>query len=150
MTMMTQIDTDSGLTAILARQRAAFLRDGPPSLAERKRDLNKLKTAILKREEAFVAALDADFGHRSREETMLFDIGSTVSAINYLLSNVARWMRPEPRGVAMVFLPGWNHVILPAAWRDRHHVAVELSDRACLDPARHRACRRQPRHAEAV
>ena len=111
MTMMTQIDTDSGLTAILARQRAAFLRDGPPSLAERKRDLNKLKTAILKREEAFVAALDADFGHRSREETMLFDIGSTVSAINYLLSNVARWMRPEPRGVAMVFLPGSNRVI---------------------------------------
>ena len=32
MTTMTQIDTDSGLTAILARQRAAFLRDGPPSL----------------------------------------------------------------------------------------------------------------------
>lgn len=102
---MTPIDTDSGLTAILARQRAAFLRDGPPSLAERKRDLNKLKQAILKREETFVAALDADFGHRSREETMLFDVGSTVSAINYLLSNVARWMRPEPRGVAMVFLP---------------------------------------------
>jgi coniferyl-aldehyde dehydrogenase len=111
MTMMTQIDTDSGLTAILARQRAAFLRDGPPSLAERKRDLNKLKVAIIAREETFVAALDADFGHRSREETMLFDIGSTVSAINYLLSNVARWMRPEPRGVAMVFLPGSNRVI---------------------------------------
>lgn len=111
MAAMTQIDTDGGLTAMLARQRAAFLRDGPPSLAERKRDLNKLKQAILKREEAFVSALDADFGHRSREETMLFDVGSTVSAINYLLGNVARWMRPEPRGVAMVFLPGSNRVI---------------------------------------
>ena len=111
MTMMTQIDTDGGLTAILAHQRAAFLRDGPPSLAERKRDLNKLKVAIIAREETFVAALDADFGHRSREETMLFDIGSTVSAINYLLSNVARWMCPEPRGAAMVFLPGSNRVI---------------------------------------
>jgi coniferyl-aldehyde dehydrogenase len=111
MTTMTQIDIDSGLTAILARQRAAFLRDGPPSLQERKRDLNKLKQAILKREEAFVAALDADFGHRSRDETMLFDIGSTVSAINYLLSNVARWMRPERRGVAMIFRPGSARVM---------------------------------------
>ena len=110
MAVMTPIDTDSGLTAILARQRAAFLRDGPPSLQDRKRDLNKLKQAILKREEALVSALDADFGHRSREETMLFDVGSTVGAINYLLSNVARWMRPEPRGVAMVFLPGSNRV----------------------------------------
>ena len=111
MTVMTPTDTDSGLTAILARQRAAFLRDGAPSLQERKRDLNKLKQAIIAREEAFVAALDADFGHRSREETMLFDVGSTVGAINYLLANVASWMRPEPRGVAMVFLPGSNRVL---------------------------------------
>jgi coniferyl-aldehyde dehydrogenase len=108
---MTSSDTDNGLTAMLGRQRAAFLRDGPPPLAERKRDLNKLKQAILKREEAFVSALDADFGHRSREETMLFDVGSTVGAIDYILGNVARWMRPEPRGVAMVFLPGSNRII---------------------------------------
>ena len=114
MTAITPIDTGKGRERplpILDRQRAAFLRDGPPSLAERRRDLKKLKKAILAREEAFVAALDHDFGHRSRQETMLFDIGSTVGAINYLHSNVARWMRPEPRGVAMVFLPGSNRVI---------------------------------------
>ena len=108
---MTPIDSNSCLSAILARQRAAFLRDGPPSLKDRRRDLLKLKQAILAREEAFVAALNADFGHRSREETMLFDVGSTVSGIYYLLRNVARWMRPEPRGVAMAFLPGSNRIV---------------------------------------
>src|SRR5262245_47806697 len=62
-------------------------------------------------EDAFVTALNADFGHRSREETLLFDVGSTVGGINYLFRNVARWMRPEPRGVAMAFLAGSNRII---------------------------------------
>jgi coniferyl-aldehyde dehydrogenase len=108
---MTPIDSNGGLSATLANQRAAFLRDGPPSPQDRRRDLLKLKHAILAREEAFVTALNADFGHRSREETLLFDVGSTVGGINYLLRNVARWMRPEPRGVAMAFLPGSNRII---------------------------------------
>jgi coniferyl-aldehyde dehydrogenase len=110
MVIVPASDTDS-LTATLARQRAAFLRDGPPTLAELRRDLNKLKPAILAREDAFVAALNADCGPRSREETLLFDVGSTVSSINYLNRNLARWMRPEPRGVAMVFHPSSNRVV---------------------------------------
>jgi coniferyl-aldehyde dehydrogenase len=108
---MTRSDMTSNLTGLLDRQRAAFLRDGPPSLQQRKRDLNKLKAAILEREEAFVKALNTDFGHRSREETMLFDVGSTVGGIHYLLRNVGRWMRPEERGVAMLFLPASNRVL---------------------------------------
>jgi hypothetical protein len=44
----------------LARQRAAFLRDAPPPLKQRRRDLKKLKEAILARQDAFVASLDAD------------------------------------------------------------------------------------------
>jgi len=34
------------LSAILERQREAFLRDGPPSLARRRADLAKLKQAV--------------------------------------------------------------------------------------------------------
>ncbi len=105
------IHTNSGLTATLARQRAAFLRDGPPPLAERRRDLLTLKDAILARQEDFVAALNADFGHRSRQETVLLDLGSTVDTIKYLHRNLRRWMRAERRSVAMVFFPGGNRVV---------------------------------------
>jgi coniferyl-aldehyde dehydrogenase len=111
MNAITPIDTDNGLTATLARQRAAFLRDGPPSLAERRSDLTKLKDAILAHQEEFVAALNADFGHRSRQETVLLDLGSTVGTINYLYANLRRWMRAERRSVAMVFFPGSNRVV---------------------------------------
>lgn len=107
----TNLDADSGLTATLARQRAAFLRDGPPSLTMRRRDLLKLKDAILARQEEFVAALNADFGHRATQETVLLDLGSTVDTIKYLHRNLRRWMRAERRSVAMVFFPGSNRVV---------------------------------------
>ncbi len=96
-------DTDRALHATLALQRAAFLRDGPPTLQQRRVDLTKLKEAILARQDEFVAALDADFGHRSRQESLMFDLGTTVGGINYLHGNLRRFMRPERRHVAAIF-----------------------------------------------
>jgi coniferyl-aldehyde dehydrogenase len=115
MNAMTQIDTgakvESALSETLERQRAAFLRDGPPLLASRRGDLLKLKNALLARREEFVAALDADFGHRARQETLLLDIGSVVETIKYLHGNLRRFMRPERRSTTMVFFPGSNRVV---------------------------------------
>ena len=115
MNAITPIDIgtklESALFLILDRQRAAFLRDGPPSLAARRRDLMKLKKALLARKEEFVAALDDDFGHRARQETLLLDIGSVIATIKYLHSNLRRFMRPERRSTAMVFFPGSNRVV---------------------------------------
>jgi len=105
------VDADRALDGTLALQRAAFLRDGAPSLAERRRDLTKLKEALLARQEEFISALDADFGHRSRQETLMLDIGSTVGAINYLHGNLRRFMRPERRHVAAIFKPGSAKVV---------------------------------------
>jgi coniferyl-aldehyde dehydrogenase len=101
----------SGLTATLERQRAAFLRDGSPSLAARRRDLMRLKDTVLARQEEFVTAINADFGHRARQESLLLDLGSVVGTIKYLHRNLRRWMRPERRSVAMVFFPGSNRVV---------------------------------------
>ena len=105
------VDADRALDGTLALQRAAFLRDGAPSLAERRRDLTKLKEALLARKEEFIAALDVDFGHRARQETLMLDIGSTVGAINYLHGNLRRFMRPERRHVAAIFKPGSAKVV---------------------------------------
>jgi coniferyl-aldehyde dehydrogenase len=102
---------DRAMHDTLVRQRAAFLRDGPPTLAERRRDLKKLKDALLARQDAFVASLDADFGHRSRQESLLLDVGSTVGAINYLHRNLRRFMRPERRQVGTIFKPASGKVV---------------------------------------
>src|SRR5262245_25342949 len=89
------------LSALLARQRAAFLRDGPPSLSERRGRLSKLRAALLARKAELEAALDADFGHRSRHETAIMEVLPLVWGIDYLHKNLRRFMRRERRRVAL-------------------------------------------------
>ena len=89
------------LTSLLARQRAAFLRDGPPSLAERRASLKKLRAALLARRGDLEAALDADFGHRSRHETAIMEMLPLTWGIDYLYKHLRRFMQPERRHVAL-------------------------------------------------
>jgi coniferyl-aldehyde dehydrogenase len=99
------------ITAILEKQRSAFLREGAPGLAQRQADLIKLKNALLARRKAFEVAAHADFGHRSAYETTVLDIIPVIQGINYLRRNLRKWMRPERRHVAMHFLPGSARVV---------------------------------------
>ncbi len=96
---------------MLDRQRTAFLRDGPPSLAQRRSDLMKLKDAVLAHREEFVTAINADFGHRSGQETSLLEMAPIVEGVKYLHRKLPGWMRPEKRRVALHFLPGSTRVV---------------------------------------
>jgi coniferyl-aldehyde dehydrogenase len=89
------------ISALLARQRAAFLREGPPSLTQRRANLKKIRAAMLARRGDLEAALDADFGHRSRHETGIMEILPLTWGIDYLHKNLRRFMRPERRHVAL-------------------------------------------------
>jgi acyl-CoA reductase-like NAD-dependent aldehyde dehydrogenase len=55
----------------LERQRAAFLDAGAPSLTERCADLARVKAAIRDKAEPIAQAISADFGNRSRHESLL-------------------------------------------------------------------------------
>lgn len=99
------------MSDILSRQRAAFLGDGPPTLAARKADLLKLKNAVRARLPDFQKALDADFEGRSANETAILEGVALVQGINYLRRNVGRWMRPQRRHVGMHFMPGQARVV---------------------------------------
>lgn len=90
---------------LLARQRGAFLHEGAPTLAQRRADLHKLKTALLARQDEICQALKADFGHRSTHETTIMELMPLVQGINYLQRNLRRWMRPQKRHVPLHFQP---------------------------------------------
>ncbi len=105
MTTAAQQDM-SDLAGVLEVQREAFLRDGPPSAAQRRSDLESLRRAIVAHRDEIAAAIDRDFGHRSREETFALELAPLVEGIRYLHRNVARFMRPERRSVPLHFLPG--------------------------------------------
>jgi coniferyl-aldehyde dehydrogenase len=98
-------ESRAGLTNILERQRAAFIRQGPPSLDARRQNLRKLKKLLRERQTDIIKAVSLDFGHRSHHETSLFELVSVTNGIQYLHKHVARWMRPERRHVGFQFAP---------------------------------------------
>lgn len=93
------------LQSLLDRQRRAFLADGVPDLATRHARLARLKAILLAHREDFVAAAAADFGHRSRHETLLVDILTSLEAVKYASREVRGWMRPQRRRTSLNSLP---------------------------------------------
>jgi coniferyl-aldehyde dehydrogenase len=87
------------LAAALNLQRLAYLADPVPSYAERRADLLQLKRFILDHQEALCDAISADYGHRSRHETLLAEVYPAVSGIDHILSHLRHWMRPRRRSV---------------------------------------------------
>ena len=87
------------LTQALALQRSAYQAHPVPDYASRCTDLKKLKQFLSENKEAICTAISADYGHRSRHETMLFEIVPAQSAIDHALKHIKRWMRPQSRAV---------------------------------------------------
>jgi len=111
MSSITYLQSDAvTLNACLASQKAAFLRDGPPTLAQRQANLKKLRGAVLARKEEFESALIADFGNRARHETAIMEIMTVIQGIDYLNGHLRRFMRPQKRHVPLPFQPARAYV----------------------------------------
>jgi coniferyl-aldehyde dehydrogenase len=70
-----------------------------------------LKEVLLERRDDIIGVINADFGHRSRDGTLLFELASLSVAIDYLCTNLDRWMRPKWRRVSLIFIPGSNRIL---------------------------------------
>ncbi|WP_319457775.1 MULTISPECIES: aldehyde dehydrogenase family protein [unclassified Mycobacterium] len=126
----------SQMREALDRQRRAFVADGPPSLAVRRNRIDRLMALVLDNTDAFVDAMAADFGTRSRAATLFTEVVGIIPVIEHTRAHVAEWMsatklmrvgrifglRAEvestPLGVVGIIGP-WNFplnlVVLPAA-----------------------------------
>jgi coniferyl-aldehyde dehydrogenase len=96
---------------VFALQRAAYLAHPYPTLEERRENLKKLDRVLVDNAQAIAEAINADFGHRAVEETLMAEVFGTVDGIRHTLKHVARWMRPQKRAVAITFAGGSNTVI---------------------------------------
>lgn len=85
------------MMAVLTAQRTAFTAELPVSLALREDRLKRLAAMVIDNAKKLVQAMSDDFGHRSHEQSMLTDIGGSVSPIKHSLKHVAGWMKPEKR-----------------------------------------------------
>jgi coniferyl-aldehyde dehydrogenase len=108
----TQPPPASPLQEALNLQRQAYLTHPVPSLAERQRDLRTLQRFIREHQDALCDAISADYGHRSRHETLLAEVVPAVDGINHILKHLRGWMRPQRRSVDWrSFLGARNRVI---------------------------------------
>ena len=92
------------LSALLERQRKAWSAN-PPDRAQRMADLAALREAVVRRMPALVAAMQADFGHRSRHESLISDGVIVLQEIDHVRKHLRRWMRPKRRFADWLFWP---------------------------------------------
>ena len=96
---------------VLTRLREAFLRAEPPDLAERKEDIGKLRDAVKKKAKEIASVISADFGNRSRHETLLADVWPVLTSARETLKHLASWMKPKSVGVGLELLPGRARIL---------------------------------------
>ncbi len=91
--------TISTLGEALARQRRAYRLAPVPTLDERRQDLLTLQRFVRENTAAICDAISADYGHRSRHETLLAEIIPVTDGIDDALKHLRSWTRPQRRSV---------------------------------------------------
>ena len=99
------------LQPTLERLRNAWRRDRPDA-RQRLDDLARLRDAFKAGRDDMLAAVAADFGHRSVHETLLSDAMTVTSEIDHLRGKLRGWMKPRRVG------SGWR--LWPARAQVRH------------------------------
>ena len=81
----------------LKQQKDFFVKNGAPSIELRIDRLQRLKSLIMDNRYDFVDALNADFGNRSKNVSMLSDVYGIMPAINLAIKNVKKWNKVEKK-----------------------------------------------------
>ena len=102
---------EGAMRAAFDRLQAAAEREPYPPWAHRKRRLESLLALLHDHESELCAAISADFGHRSPQETQLLELFPSLEAVRHALRHGASWMRDERRATSLWFLPGSSKVV---------------------------------------
>jgi coniferyl-aldehyde dehydrogenase len=85
------------MQGILARQKAAHLRDGAPTAEQRIERIDRCIGLLIDHRAQIEEALNVDFGSRSREATAFTDVAGSIGPLKHAKAHLAKWMRPEKR-----------------------------------------------------
>ncbi|HMZ87552.1 MAG TPA: aldehyde dehydrogenase family protein, partial [Giesbergeria sp.] len=94
-------------------QRAAFQQARNPSLQERRQDLRALHRLLLENREALVAAVNQDFGCRSRFETLMTELLQGQEAALDAIRHVPHWMKKQRRALDVTQYPLASAYVVP-------------------------------------
>lgn len=92
-------DAKAHMQSVLAAQKRAQLRQGPPDARLRKDRLNRCINLLLTHQDELIEALNADFGARSPDMSRLTDIAGAIGPLKEARDGLEKWMRPQKRKV---------------------------------------------------
>jgi len=101
-----QVFDSSAMNALLAKQKAAHLRDGAPSAEKRIERLDRCILLLVENRKAIEDALVADFGARSPTATAFTDIAGSIGPLKHARDHLRGWMKTEKRKTTPAIL-GW-------------------------------------------
>ncbi|HEK1683948.1 TPA: coniferyl aldehyde dehydrogenase [Pseudomonas putida] len=110
-TAMPLEPSDLVLERLFAEQRQAFAANPMPPAAQRIQWLKSLREALVAHQQALIEAIDADFGGRSADETLLAELLPSVQGLRHTERHVQRWMKPARRSVGLAFQPASARVL---------------------------------------
>ncbi len=99
------------LQALFQAQRRAFAADSFADLATRHDRLERMRRLVEGNEERLAGAICADFGHRSRHETLIAETFFVLAGIAHTRRHLARWMKQRRVGTSFHSLPGASWIL---------------------------------------
>jgi len=98
------------LKELFSRQKNAYALAPMPTAEQRIGHLKALKRVTLKFQDQLAAAVNEDFSSRSKDETLIAEIFTSVESINMAIKKTPKWMKPSKRSVGILFAPAKNEV----------------------------------------
>jgi coniferyl-aldehyde dehydrogenase len=89
---------------VLARQKKAHLKDGPPSAEKRVEWIDRAIGLLVGHKDAITEALREDFGHRSVHTSLFTDVSGSIGPLKHAKGHLKTWMKREKRKVSPAIL----------------------------------------------
>ena len=106
--------TDNEITRmkdVFAKQQSAYRNSPMPGAEQRIDQLKRLKDATIRYQDKLADAVYQDFSCRSKNETLIAEILTSVQCIRDAIRHTKKWMKPSKRKVSMLFAPAKNEVV---------------------------------------
>src|SRR6185312_9353367 len=97
-------DVQKRMRDVLARQKAAHIKDGPPSAAKRIEWIDRAIGLVVDNKDAITEALREDFGHRSVHTSLFTDVSGSIGPLKHAKAHLKMWMKREKRKVSPAIL----------------------------------------------
>ena len=94
------------MKSLLEKQRAAYLKDGPPSAEVRIDRINRCISLLVEHQDEIADALNKDFGSRSPQMSKFTDVSGSIGPLKHARENLKKWMKVERRSPTPAIL-GW-------------------------------------------